>query len=103
VGEQISRADLTSAAEQLWAVLAAVPADLDQAAYLRGAADTMAMLAARADGSGECPKHAGLSYEQIAERLGFTDRRAAHRGVARGLAEPAVGEAMIRGLAGLCG
>jgi hypothetical protein len=41
----------------------------------------------------------GLSYEQITEWLGFTDRRAAHRGVARGLAEPAVGEAMIRGLA----
>jgi hypothetical protein len=44
-------------------------------------------------------RHAGLSYEQIAERLGFTDRRAAHRGVARGLAEPAADEAMIRGLA----
>jgi hypothetical protein len=44
-------------------------------------------------------RHGGLSYEEITERLGFTDRRAAHRGVARGLAEPAVGEAMIRGLA----
>ena len=56
VEEQISRADLTSAAEQLRTVLATVPADLDQAAYLRGAADTLAMLAARADGSGECPE-----------------------------------------------
>jgi hypothetical protein len=44
-------------------------------------------------------RHGGLSYEQITESLGFTDRRAAHRGVARGLAEPAAGEAMIRGLA----
>jgi hypothetical protein len=44
-------------------------------------------------------RHGGLSYEQITEWLGFTDRRAAHRGVARGLAEPAVDDAMIRGLA----
>jgi hypothetical protein len=56
VGEQISYADLTSAAERLWTVLATVPTDPDQAAYLRGAADTMAMLAARADGSGKCPE-----------------------------------------------
>ena len=53
---QISRADLTSAAEQLRTVLVSVPADPDHAAYLRGAADTMAMLAALADGSGECPE-----------------------------------------------
>jgi hypothetical protein len=52
VGEQISRADLASAAEQLRRVLATVPADPDHAAYLRGAADTLAMLA----GSGECPE-----------------------------------------------
>jgi hypothetical protein len=44
-------------------------------------------------------RHAGLSYVQITGRLGFTDRRAAHRGVARGLAEPAADEAMIRALA----
>jgi uncharacterized protein Smg (DUF494 family) len=44
-------------------------------------------------------RHAGLSYEEITERLGFTDRRAAHRGVARGLAKPAADEAMHRALA----
>jgi hypothetical protein len=44
-------------------------------------------------------RRGGLSYEEITEWLGFTDRRAAHRGVARGLAEPAADEAMIRGLA----
>jgi hypothetical protein len=37
VGEQINRADLASAAEQLRTVLASVPADPDHAAYLRGA------------------------------------------------------------------
>jgi hypothetical protein len=52
VGEQINRADLASAAEQLRTVLASVPADPDHAAYLRGAADTIAMLAKLADGSG---------------------------------------------------
>jgi hypothetical protein len=56
VGEQISRADLASAAEQLRTVLVSVPADPDHAAYLRGAADTLAMLARLADGSGECPE-----------------------------------------------
>ena len=44
-------------------------------------------------------RHTGLPYEQIAERLGFTDRRAAHRGVARGLAEPGANEAMASALA----
>jgi hypothetical protein len=44
-------------------------------------------------------RHAGVGYGEITERLGFTDRRAAHRGVARGLAEPAADEAMIRALA----
>lgn len=52
MGEQISRADLASAAEQLRRVLATVPADPDHSAYLQGAADTLAMLA----GSGECPE-----------------------------------------------
>jgi hypothetical protein len=52
VGEQISRADLASAAQQLRRVLATVPADPDHAAYLRGAADTLAMLA----DSGKCPE-----------------------------------------------
>jgi hypothetical protein len=66
VGEQIGRADLASAAEQLRRVLASVPADLDHAAYLRGAADTLAMLAARADGSEECPE---------TKELGPTGRR----------------------------
>jgi CelD/BcsL family acetyltransferase involved in cellulose biosynthesis len=56
VGEQISRADLASAAEQLRRVLATVPADPDHCAYLRGAADTLAMLAAFADDSGKCPE-----------------------------------------------
>jgi hypothetical protein len=56
VGEQISYADLTSAAERLWTVLATVPTDPDHAAYLRGAADTMAMLAVFADGAGKCPE-----------------------------------------------
>ncbi len=44
-------------------------------------------------------RHTGLPYGEIAERLGFTDRRAAHRGVARGLAEPAANEAMTSALA----
>jgi hypothetical protein len=44
-------------------------------------------------------RHTGLPYEQIAERLGFTDRRAAHRGAARGLAEPGAIEAMSGALA----
>jgi hypothetical protein len=64
VGEQISRADLASAAEQLRTVLATIPADPDHCAYLRGAADTLVMLA----GSRECPEtkvsgwgqHAGI-------------------------------------------
>jgi hypothetical protein len=56
VGEQSSRADLTSAVEQLRTVLTTVPADPDHAAYLRGAADTLAMLAACADGSEGCPE-----------------------------------------------
>jgi hypothetical protein len=67
VGEQISRADLASAAEQLRTVLASVPADPDHAAYLRGAADTLAMLAARADGSGERPETKVSGGEQHAE------------------------------------
>lgn len=41
-------------------------------------------------------RRARLSYEQIAGQLGFTDRRAAHRAVARGLAEPAMDDAMSR-------
>lgn len=40
-----------------------------------------------------------LSYEDIAVRCGYSDRRAAHRGVARALAEPATKDAMRRGLA----
>jgi hypothetical protein len=56
VGEPISLADLASAVEQLRTVLATVPADPDHCAYLRGAADTLAMLAALADGSGRCPE-----------------------------------------------
>ena len=52
MGEPISRADVVSAAVQLRMVLATVPADQDHAVYLRGAADTLAMLA----GSGECPE-----------------------------------------------
>jgi hypothetical protein len=67
VGEQINRADLASAAEQLRAVLAAIPADPDHAAYLRGATDTMAMLAGLADGSGECPETKVSGGEQHAE------------------------------------
>jgi hypothetical protein len=60
VGEQISRADLTSAAERLWTVLATVPTDPDHAAYLRGAADTMAMLCLRM-APGNVPKPYGVS------------------------------------------
>ena len=56
MGEQISRADLASAAEQLRRVLVTVPADPDHAAYLRGATDTLAMLAACADDSEGCPE-----------------------------------------------
>jgi hypothetical protein len=56
VGEQISRADLASAAEQLRRVLVTVPADPDHCAYLRGAMDTLAMLAACADDSEGCPE-----------------------------------------------
>ncbi|MGH8583679.1 MAG: hypothetical protein ACREWG_13050 [Gammaproteobacteria bacterium] len=57
MGEPISRADLlVSAAEQLRTVLATVPADPDHAAYLRGAADTLVMLAGLRDDSGECPE-----------------------------------------------
>ncbi|MCA1702752.1 MAG: hypothetical protein LC808_05565, partial [Actinobacteria bacterium] len=56
MGEQISRADLTSAAAQLRTVLATVPADPDQAPYLRGAADTLAMLAGPADDSDQGPE-----------------------------------------------
>ncbi|MGH4010664.1 MAG: hypothetical protein ACRDTH_21300 [Pseudonocardiaceae bacterium] len=36
------------------------------------------------------------SYDRITEQLGYPDRRAAHRGVLRGLAEPATEEAMLR-------
>lgn len=56
VGELISRADLASAAERLRRVLVTVPADPDHAAYLRGAVDTLAMLAACADDSQGCPE-----------------------------------------------
>jgi hypothetical protein len=56
MGEQISRTDLTSAAEQLRTVLAMVPADPDHAAYLRGAADALTMLAEPAEGSKEYPE-----------------------------------------------
>ena len=56
VGEQISRADLASAAGQLRTVLASVSADPDHAAYLRGAADALAMLTGLADGSRGVPK-----------------------------------------------
>ncbi|MCA1704484.1 MAG: hypothetical protein LC808_14975 [Actinobacteria bacterium] len=50
MGEPLSRAELTAAADVLHRVLAEVdtgrlPADLDHAAYLRGAADTLLMLA----------------------------------------------------------
>lgn len=38
------------------------------------------------------------SYTRIAEYLGYPDRRAAHRGVQRALAEPAAAEAQLRGL-----
>ncbi|HET9255762.1 MAG TPA: hypothetical protein VFO16_11230 [Pseudonocardiaceae bacterium] len=38
----------------------------------------------------------GWSYHRIAEQLGYRDRRAAHRGVLRGLAESAAEEAMLR-------
>jgi hypothetical protein len=65
MGELISRDDLASAAEQLRTVLASVPADPDHAAYLRGAADTMTMLARLADGSGECPKTKGSGTRLI--------------------------------------
>jgi hypothetical protein len=51
MGELISRADLASVAERLRRVLVTVPADPDHAAYLRGAVDTLAMLAACADDS----------------------------------------------------
>jgi hypothetical protein len=67
VGERIGRADLASAAEQLRTVLASVPADPDHAAYLRGAADTLAMLAVRADGSEECLETKVSGDEQRAE------------------------------------
>jgi hypothetical protein len=60
VGELISRADLASAAERLRRVLVTVPADPDQCAYLRGAADTLAMLA----DSGKCPETKGVGYGQ---------------------------------------
>jgi hypothetical protein len=56
VGEPISRADLASAVEQLRTVLATVPVDPDHCAYLRGVTDTLTMLAALADGSGQCPE-----------------------------------------------
>ena len=56
VDEPISRADLTSAAEHLRTVLTTVPADPDHAAYLRGAADTLAMLAGPADDFDQCPE-----------------------------------------------
>ena len=56
MGELISRADLASAAEQLRRVLVTVPADPDHGAYLRGATDTLAMLAACADDSEGCPE-----------------------------------------------
>jgi hypothetical protein len=39
---------------------------------------------------------AGWTYSRISEYLGYPDRRAAHRGVLRGLAEPAAEEAMLR-------
>ena len=66
VGEQISRADLASAAGQLRTVLASVSADPDHAAYLRGAADALAMLTGLADGSRGCPetKVVGLTASQ---------------------------------------
>jgi len=38
------------------------------------------------------------SYARIAEYLGYPDRRAAHRGVLRGLAEPAAEAAMLRSM-----
>jgi hypothetical protein len=51
--------------------------------------------------TGRPPSYAmpGWATGEITERLGFTDRRAAHRGVARGLAEPAADETMHRPLA----
>lgn len=38
------------------------------------------------------------SYPQITDHLGYSDRRAAHRGVQRSLAEPVADEAVMRGL-----
>lgn len=40
----------------------------------------------------------GVPYTELVQRLGFGDRRAAHRAVARGLAERAEEEALRRGL-----
>jgi hypothetical protein len=67
MGRPISRADVASAAVQLRRVLATVPADLDHAAYLRGAADTLVMLGGLADGSGECPGTKVSGCEQHAQ------------------------------------
>jgi hypothetical protein len=41
---------------------------------------------------------AGWTYGRITEYLGYPDRRAAHRGVLRGLAEPAEDDAQLRAL-----
>ncbi|HET9255765.1 MAG TPA: hypothetical protein VFO16_11245 [Pseudonocardiaceae bacterium] len=56
MGEPISHADLAGAAEQLRKVLAAVPADPDHVAYLRGAVDALMILAGPEDESGLCLK-----------------------------------------------
>jgi hypothetical protein len=71
VGELISRAELASAAEQLRTVLATIPADRDHAAYLRGATETLAMLAAVADDSGTCPETKVSGGGQHAETGGM--------------------------------
>lgn len=39
-----------------------------------------------------------MSYIEIAQQLGYRDRRAAHQAVLRGLAEPAEEDAALRGL-----
>jgi hypothetical protein len=67
MGELISRADLAGAAECLRVVLAKtaageIPAELDHVAYLRGAVDTLAMLA---EG---CPETKGPGHSSSSSR-----------------------------------
>lgn len=70
MGELISRDDLAGAAECLRVVLAEtdaeeIPAELDHVAYLRGAVDTLAMLAER------CPETKVSGCGQHAEAGGM--------------------------------